>query len=193
MWFFHNPGLLGINARNLLYIKAYNPQKAIMMADSKIKTKNYLSARGIPVAKLYASIQTKQELKNFEWGSLPNAFALKPNSGFGGEGIIIIIGRKGGSWIKSDGSIMKHSALERHISDILDGRYSIANISDIAFFEQRLEPMEPFNKMSYKGLPDIRVVVHNLIPDVPFVDARLRLDTRMGRKLRGPTRKAAAW
>jgi len=173
MWFFHNPGLLGINARNLLYIKAYNPEKAIMMADSKIKTKNFLSARGIPVAKLYASIQTKKELKNFEWGSLPNTFALKPNSGFGGEGIIIIIGRKGGSWIKSDGSIMKHGSLERHISDILDGRYSIANISDIAFFEQRLEPMEPFSKMSYKGLPDIRVVVHNLIP----VMSMMRLPT----------------
>ena len=49
MWFFHNPGLLGINARNLIYIRAYNPKKAVMLADSKIKTKNYLSARGVPV------------------------------------------------------------------------------------------------------------------------------------------------
>jgi len=40
MWFFHNPGLLGINARNLLYIKPYNPKRAIVLADSKIKTKN---------------------------------------------------------------------------------------------------------------------------------------------------------
>jgi len=65
MWFFHNPGLLGINARNLLYIRAYNPKKAIMLADNKIKTKNFLSAREIPVAKLYASIHNKKELKHY--------------------------------------------------------------------------------------------------------------------------------
>jgi len=173
MWFFHNPGLLGINARNLLYIKAYNPKKAIMMADSKIKTKNFLSARGIPVAKFYGAIHSKQELKNYDWEGLPNNFVLKPNSGYGGEGIIVIIGRKGKNWIISNGDIMSHRELERHITDILDGRYSLANISDIAFFEQRLEAPEPFSKMSYKGLPDIRVIVHNLIP----VMAMMRLPT----------------
>ena len=62
MWFFHNPGLLGINARNLLYIKAYNPKKAVLLADSKIKTKNYLSARGVPVARLYHVINGKKEV-----------------------------------------------------------------------------------------------------------------------------------
>jgi len=173
MWFFHNPGLLGINARNLLYIRAYNPKKAIMMADSKIKTKNFLSARGIPVAKFYASIHNKKELDNFDWDSLPNSFVLKPNSGYGGEGILIIKGRKGRNWIRSNGSLMTHGEMEQHVEDILDGRYSLANISDIAFFEQRLESPEPFSKMSYKGLPDIRVVVHNLIP----VMAMMRLPT----------------
>ncbi len=173
MWFFHNPGLLGINARNLKYIKAYNPKKAIMMADSKIKTKNFLSARGIPVAKLYSSIHNKKELESFDWSSLPNSFVVKPNSGYGGEGILIITGRKGGNWLQGNGKIMTQEELERHILDILDGRYSLANISDIAFFEQRLEAPEPFNKMSYKGLPDIRVVTHNLIP----VMAMMRLPT----------------
>ena len=173
MWFFHNPGLLGINARNLLYIKAYNPKKAIMMADSKIKTKNFLSARGIPVAKFYGAIHNKKELDGYDWNNLPNSFVVKPNSGYGGEGILIIIGRKGANWIQSNGERMSQEALTRHVSDILDGRYSLANISDIAFFEQRLESPEPFKKMSYKGLPDIRVVVHNLIP----VMAMMRLST----------------
>ncbi len=173
MWFFHNPGLLGINARNLLYIKAYNPKKAIMMADSKMKTKKFLSARGVPVAKFYASIHNKKDLEGFDWNSLPNSFVVKPNAGYGGEGILIIAGRKGRNWVKSNGNIMSHGALVRHVTDILDGRYSLANISDIAFFEQRLEAMPPFDKMSHKGLPDIRVVVHNLIP----VMAMMRLST----------------
>ena len=173
MWFFHNPGLLGINARNLLYIKAYNPKKAIMLADSKVKTKNFLSARGVPVAKLYGLIRNKHELRAYDWNSLPNSFVVKPNSGYGGEGIIVITGRKGGNWIKSNEEIITSDELSRHVADILDGRYSLANISDMAFFEQKLEAPPPFNKMSYKGLPDIRVVVHNLIP----VMAMIRLPT----------------
>lgn len=173
MWFFHNPGLLGINARNLLYIKAYNPKKAIKMADSKIKTKNFLSVRGIPVAKLYAAIENKKELEQFDWNQLPHSFVVKPNAGYGGEGIIIIKGRKGRNWIKNNGELLLHEELVQHVNDIMDGRYSLANISDIAFFEQRLEAPSPFDKMSYKGLPDIRVVVHNLIP----VMAMMRLST----------------
>ncbi|QQR83459.1 DUF1704 domain-containing protein [Candidatus Peregrinibacteria bacterium] len=173
MWFFHNPGLLGINARNLKYIKAYNPKKAIKLADSKLKSKSFLSARGIPVARLFGSIGSKADLDKFDWESLPASFVVKPNAGYGGEGILVIKGRKGKNWVKSTGKIMRHEELISHINDIIDGRYSLANISDIAFFEQRLEAPTPFDKMSYKGLPDIRVVVHNLIP----VMAMLRLST----------------
>ncbi|MBN2087042.1 DUF1704 domain-containing protein [Candidatus Peregrinibacteria bacterium] len=173
MWFFHNPGLLGINARNLLYIKAYNPKKAVMLADSKIKTKNFLSARGIPVARMYNSISSKKELKNFDFDSLPNSFVVKPNAGYGGEGILIIKNRKGSNWIKESDEIFTQDELESHINDILDGRYSIADMSDVALFEQRLEAPDLFKKMAFKGLPDIRIVVHNLIP----VMAMLRMPT----------------
>ena len=173
MWFFHNPGLLGINARNLLYIRAYNPKKAIMMADSKMKTKNFLAARGIPVARLYNAIHNKKELRTFDFSSLPNSFVVKPNAGYGGEGILIIKNRKGGNWIKESEEIITQEELERHINDILDGRYSLADISDTVLFEQRLEAPDWLKKMSYKGLPDIRIVVHNLIP----VMAMLRLST----------------
>jgi len=173
MWFFHNPGLLGINARNLLYIKAYNPKKAIMLADSKIKTKNFLSARGVPVARMYNAIYNKKGLKSFDWNSLPNTFVVKPNSGYGGEGILLITGRKGVNWIGGNNEIITKEELTRHVSDILDGRYSIADMSDTALFEQLLEAPPMFQKMGHKGLPDIRIVVHNLIP----VMAMLRLPT----------------
>src|SRR3989339_174836 len=111
MWFLHNPGLLGINARNLLYIKAYNPQKAIVLADSKLKTKQFLSTRGIPVAKLYAVIHNKKELKNFQWEGTPKPFVIKPNSGYGGEGIIIIEKQEGPQWITSEDTPLAHKEL----------------------------------------------------------------------------------
>jgi glutathione synthase/RimK-type ligase-like ATP-grasp enzyme len=42
-----------MNARNLLYIKKFNPKKTVRLADNKMKTKEFLSERGIPVAKTY--------------------------------------------------------------------------------------------------------------------------------------------
>ena len=51
------------------------------MADSKIKTKNFLSARGVPVAKLYAIIKSKKELRTFDWNTLPESFVIEAQFG----------------------------------------------------------------------------------------------------------------
>ena len=171
--FFKNHGILGINARNLLYIRPYNPKKAIKMADDKIKTKQFLSARGVPVPKLFSIIRDHDELERFDFDTLPNNFVIKPNHGYGGEGIIPITAKKDGFWITAGGKKLSKTDLHDHINDILDGRFSISNIADSAFFEQLIISDERIGKYSYEGLPDIRVVVHNLIP----VMAMLRLPT----------------
>ncbi|PIR54765.1 hypothetical protein COU74_03390 [Candidatus Peregrinibacteria bacterium CG10_big_fil_rev_8_21_14_0_10_36_19] len=172
--FFKDKGILGINARNLLYIKPYNKKKAIKLADDKIKTKQFLSTRGVPVPKLYNTIQTPEELERFDFSTLPNQFVIKPNNGYGGEGIIPIINKKEGYWMTAGGKQLSKKELKEHISDIIDGRFSISNVADIAFFEQLIIPDEAIGKYSYEGLPDIRIVVHNLIP----VMAMLRLPTK---------------
>ena len=63
---FSNKGVLGINGRNVLYLKPFNPKKAIKLADNKIKSKKYLSTRGIPVPKLYQIIKDRKDLENFK-------------------------------------------------------------------------------------------------------------------------------
>lgn len=171
---FNDKGILGLNARNLNYIRPYNTRKTIKLADDKLKTKKFLSARGIPVPKLYAAIKTKEELEKFDFNSLPGAFIIKPNHGYGGEGIIPITGKRENMWITSSGKKLTKEFIVEHISDILDGRYSISNVSDSAFFEQLIISHDTLGNYSYKGLPDIRVVVHNLIP----VMAMLRLPTK---------------
>ncbi|MBD3330293.1 DUF1704 domain-containing protein [Candidatus Peregrinibacteria bacterium] len=171
---FGHHGILGINARNLLYLRPYNPKKAIKLADDKIKTKQFLAAREIPVPKLFNIIKNPEELEKFNFESLPNSFVLKPNNGYGGEGIIPIVDKKDGYFITSSGKKLNKYDLKEHINDILDGRFSISNVGDIAFFEQLVVADERIGKFSYKGLPDIRVVVHNLIP----VMAMLRLPTK---------------
>lgn len=172
--FFNNKGILGINARNLLYIRPYNPKKAIKLADDKIKTKQYLSARGIPIPKTYSVIKDFKEIDKFDFNTLPNSFVIKPSHGFGGEGIIPITGREENQWITAGGKKLTLENIKDHIRDIVDGRFSIANVGDNAFFEQYVISDEAIGRYSYEGLPDIRIVVHNLIP----VMAMLRLPTK---------------
>lgn len=174
MKFLKNYGILGINARNLLYVRPYNKKKAVRLADDKLKTKQFLSARDISVPKLYAVIRKQEELDRFDFESLPNSFVLKPNYGYGGEGIIVVVGRKDGLFEKASGELIGVSELREHIGDILEGRFSLSGATDTAFFEQMIICEETVGRFAYKGLPDIRIVVHNLIP----VMAMLRLPTR---------------
>jgi glutathione synthase/RimK-type ligase-like ATP-grasp enzyme len=71
-----------MNARNLKYIKKFNPKKAIRLADNKLKTKKFLSLRGIPVPETYGVIDSRKALFDFDRNSLPEKeFVVKPNKG----------------------------------------------------------------------------------------------------------------
>lgn len=171
---FSRSKVLGINARNLLYIRPYNKSKAIKLADDKLKTKQFLAARDIPVPKLYAVIKDVKELEKFNLAVLPQAFVIKPNKGFGGEGIIPIKSKEGKNFLTVSHKIISKPEIDDHLRDILDGRFSISGVSDYAFMEQLIIADERVGNYSYAGLPDIRVVVHNLIP----IMAMLRLPTK---------------
>ena len=170
---FPNYGILGLNARNLLYIKPFNPRKAVQFADDKMKTKDFLSARGIPAAKVFAKITSRKMLRQFDFSTLPDQCVLKPNYGFGGEGILILNGRQNGIFLEEGRRPVTSEELIERIEDILDGKYSVNGKTDTAFFEQILFPHECFNPFRPAGLPDIRIVVFNLVP----VMAMLRIPT----------------
>lgn len=169
--------ILGMNSRNLRFIRPNNPKKAIRIADDKLLSKKVLKKGGIPVPKLIAKIKNSEDLDNFNWTKLPNSFALKPTKGFGGEGIIVVYGKKKNrpdAWIKADGSIITIEDFRNHIRNILDGSFSLSGVPDTAFFEERLRLLKLFKPYSFKGIPDIRVIVYNKVP----VMAMLRLPTR---------------
>ena len=171
---FTSRGILGLNARNLLYIKPFNLKKAIAFADDKLKTKAYLAARGIPTARMYGRIATRDQLRAFDFSALPDECVLKPNYGFGGEGIIVLRGRnKQGEFLRQDKSAMPIRELTEHIEDILDGKFSVNGRRDSAFFEHILTSDACFARFRPAGLPDIRIIVFNLVP----VMAMLRIPT----------------
>lgn len=184
-----------MNERNLDYIRPYNRKSAKRLADQKLLSKRVLGKGGIPVPKLIAKISSREELEKFDWSSLPASFALKPNRGYGGGGILVVYGKKKPSrntsllrmgwygsfsgdneeaWIKADGSIVTVEDIKEHILNILDGAFSLSNLPDIAFFEERLTLLKLFKPYAYKGIPDIRVIVFNKIP----VMAMLRFPTK---------------
>ena len=169
-------GLLGMNARNLSYIRPHNKKRGRAIADNKLLCKRIMKKNNLGVPALLGTIRTHEELESFDWSTLPGGFALKPNRGFGGEGILVVYARKKerpDAWVKADGSVVTIDDLKSHIRNILDGSFSLSNTPDTAFFEERLKLLKLFKSYSYKGIPDIRVIVFNYVP----VMAMLRLPT----------------
>lgn len=173
--------ILGMNARNLHYIRPYNKIRSIKLVDNKLRLKNKLRKGGLPLLQTYAIIKSREELENFNWESLPTSFVLKPNQGFGGEGILLTYGELKRSnpessrvWVKADRGRITIEDLKNHIANILDGGFSRTNIPDIAFFEERVKILKLFKPLSFRGIPDIRIIVFNKVP----VMAMLRIPTR---------------
>lgn len=170
--------LLGMNARNLEYLIPYNRKRAIAIADSKLETKRVLEKNEIAVPHFLGAIENVGEVLDFDWQALPERFAVKPNSGYGGEGIVVLnkkIQKEDGEtvWLSSSGEEWSVRALQAHVLNILDGSYSLSNSPDIAFFEEKIVNAPEFREISPKGIPDIRVIVFNGIP----IMAMLRIPT----------------
>ena len=167
--------VLGMNARNLIYIKPYNSKESVKIADNKLLCKKVLKKAGLPVSGLLGKIRDIEGLENFNWESLPNSFVLKPNRGLGGEGIVIVFGRnkKTRNWVRADKREVTVEELKLHVRNIFEGSFSLESQPDKAFFEERVKLSRIFKPYCYRGIPDIRIIVFNGIP----VMAMLRLPT----------------
>ncbi len=180
-----HPQVLGMNARNLLYLRPYNSKRSVLLADDKLQTKRVLGDRGLPVPKLLGVIRSRAELEHMDWESLKQAFVLKPNRGFGGEGILVTRWLKAKGLTDLDGHPLDRAAFAAHVEGILEGHFSLANIPDICIIEQKIIPPPSFRALSPVGLPDVRVIVFNLIPvmamlRLPTVESRGRANLHQG-------------
>ena len=158
-----------MNARNLQYLIPSNRKTSMAIADSKLETKKVLEANDLPVPRFLGAIQSTADILNFNWQDLPERFAVKPNSGFGGEGIIVLnkkLQDEAGEamWRASNGEMWNIKQLQAHTLNILDGSYSLSNSPDIAFFEEKIINSQEMREIGKYGIPDIRVIVFNRIP-----------------------------
>lgn len=167
--------LLGMNARNLDFVRTSNSKAARQIADNKLLAKKILRRAGLSVPNTYAIISSASRLKKFDPADLPKSFVLKPNRGLGGEGILLTYNkRRNGAWLDSNLKELSWLDIKAHIQDIIDGRFSLANKPDVAFFEERLVKESMFKHLAYRGVPDIRLIVYNKVP----VMAMMRLPTK---------------
>jgi len=169
---FLSHGILGMNARNLRYIRTKNSADAISLADSKLKTKNFLSIRWIPFAETYAILWSQQELNDFSFGSIKsNSFVIKPNKWSQWKGILIV--KKNKKTYEIQNEEWTEDELRLHLIDILHGSFSLHGSSDTVVIEELLSPWNDFVQYCDFGLADMRIIVYNYVP----ITAMIRMPT----------------
>ena len=167
-------GVIGINERNVKYVNALNPRKLLVRVDDKLVTKDLAAPAGIPTPELYGVIRDARDMKRLtEFIDHPDGFVIKPAQGSQGKGIIVVDGPLKGGWRLSSGRRIDLEAMKFQINNMLSGMYSLGGQPDKALIEYRVKFDDVFGKVSYRGVPDIRVIVLKGIP----VFAMLRLPT----------------
>lgn len=168
--------ILGLNARTQLYTYRYNTHEGKKIADSKLQTARVLRKAGIPLPEIYKKFHKLLDISEFNWNSLPDAFALKPSRGLGGEGIIVVKKRAKdrSGWITTQRNKVTVEDLKLQALDILEGAYSLGNEPDVAFIQEYVGRHRAFRRYAYRGTPDIRIIVFNKVP----IMAMLRLPTK---------------
>ncbi len=169
-------GILGMNRRNATYIMGSNPRAAFPLVDDKLLTKEIAAKYEIPTPPLYQTIRYHGEIDRLEKSlAAPDGFVIKPARGAGGSGIILITGEIEGGFVTQSGEVISWRALTSHLSDVLSGVYSLGGNEDHALIEALVKPDPVFSAVTFRGVPDIRIVVYQGVPVMGMV----RLPTKV--------------
>ena len=167
-------GLIGINQRNAEYISRYNERRFYPRVDDKLITKNLAIAAGMPVPELYAVVEMEHDIEPVhELLKDREQFVCKPSRGSGGDGIVVITGRRGDKYRKASGQLMSRDELSHQLSNTLSGLFSLGGQTDKVLFEYCVQFDPLFENVSFRGVPDIRIIAFLGYP----VMAMIRLPT----------------
>jgi alpha-L-glutamate ligase-like protein len=163
-------GILGINKRNANFISRYNPRHLYPLVDDKLMTKSLALEAGIAVPELYSTIRFPSELKHFAATlGTHQDFVIKPAHGSGGEGIMVITSRSKNAFRLVDGRLLSEEQIKHHLLNILGGMYSLGGHPDSVIIEYRVVFDPIFEHVSYRGVPDIRIIVFLGVPVMSMI------------------------
>jgi alpha-L-glutamate ligase-like protein len=168
-------GVLGLNRRNGDYILKFNPRSLYPLVDDKLQTKRLALTAGIAVPQLYGIIETQRDIRRLpEIVASHQEFALKPAHGSAGDGIVVISGRSGARYRTISGTLLARDELDHHLSNAINGQFSLGGVQDVVIVEAMVHFSNLFERVSFQGVPDVRVIVFRGVP----VMAMVRLPTR---------------
>jgi alpha-L-glutamate ligase-like protein len=178
-WFSNWPstrGVLGINGRNLDLIYTHNSRRFFPNVDDKLLCKRLLDEAGIPTPRTYHVVDSPGSLAAWkeQLAAAPD-FVIKPNRGFGGQGIVLV--RRVDNQLVSSGEPMSDDDITFHVLQICNGAFSLDNLADIAFFEVTVVNHVGLSDLiadGISGVADVRLIYQK----ERTVMAMLRLPTR---------------
>ena len=165
--------VLGMNARND-HIDRVNATSAVSLVNDKVATKLLLAAAGLPVPPTIAVLESHRDVARLTVDRMPDTWALKPNHGRGGCGILLAGGWDERGWRSLSGRLLTVRDVADHARLVLQGEYSPAGRrGDTALVEPLLRTSPELARIAPCGMPDVRVICHDGSP----IAAMLRLPT----------------
>lgn len=166
--------VLSMNERNLHFIYPNNQRRDYPIADNKLATKEFLKNTDVPTPETYFVYEYFYELKNLRADLEKHQdFVIKPASGSGGGGIVVIAGKEGEHWRSVGGTLYSLEDIRKHISDIIFGVYSFG-LQDQVIIEARIVQHPEIDQLSSYGLADVRIILCRHEP----ILAMIRLATK---------------
>ena len=149
-----------MNARNAV-IAANNSTRSVALVNQKYATKLALQRADIAVAPTLGVASNGPELRHLV-ESLPDAWAMKPDRGRAGGGILISLGLDDeGRWRSAGGGSLLPDDVYDHGREILHGAHSMGGVDrDLVLAEPLLVAHPDIDVLSSGGLPDVRVLVY---------------------------------
>lgn len=158
-------GILGMNRRNYAIIAQCNQRRLYPLVDDKVQTKLLANKIGITTPGLIGVIEHQFEVRNFlQIVKGYSEFVIKPAHGSGGKGVLIIKDYTDDAFTTPSGWQISFNEVYQHISNILSGLYSLGGKYDVAVIEELVHFSNIFEKYSYQGIPDVRVIVYKGYP-----------------------------
>ena len=174
VWQARSDTVVSMNNRNLGYVYPSNQRKHYQIADNKLLTKEALKPLGFGFCETFFSYRYFYELNHLEENlKSHSSFVIKPAQGSGGNGIMVIVDKKGDYFISASGKKITHDHIRQHIGNIIFGVYA-NGLNDIAIIEERLIGHEHLADFNEQGLCDIRMICYHGRP----IQAMMRVATK---------------
>jgi alpha-L-glutamate ligase-like protein len=154
-------GVLGMNARNAGAILGHNPRALFPLVDDKLHFLELCRRVGVPTPAVLAVFERYGDLRHLgeTLDAAPDC-VIKPARGSSGRGVVLLTGLADGGYRRHNGSVATLEELRRHVADTLSGLYSLGGRPDRAIVQQRLRTHPALERISYRGTPDVRVLVY---------------------------------